>query len=187
MVLVSWYQVAEYCNRLSARDGIDQREWCYEPNGDGQYASGMKFWPQRKGYRLPTQAEWEHACRAGAKTRFGFGDAEELLAKYGWYVGNSLSKLHSVGKLRPNDWGLFDMHGNAAEWTGDVYQPVGKQDNRAQQWEVIETGNSRVWRSGSFLNQANGVDVVFRSRTSPSQGNIAIGFRPAHMLGASEQ
>jgi formylglycine-generating enzyme required for sulfatase activity len=79
------------------------------------------------------------------------------------------------------------MHGNAAEWTGDAFQPDRKQDNRAQQWEVIDTGHSRVWRSGSFLNQADGVNTSFRNRSSLSEGNIAIGFRPARTLRASEQ
>ena len=64
--------------------------------------------------------EWEYACRAGTDTRFGFGEGEELLGKYAWWFGNSLSRSHAVGLLKPNDLGVFDMHGNAWEWVSDA-------------------------------------------------------------------
>src|SRR5207245_2846071 len=107
----------------------DQR--CYLPNQAGKYEAGMTMAPnylQRTGYRLPTEAEWEYACRAGAETTFSFGDAPEVLGKYAWYYVNSFSKSHPVGLLKPNDLGLYDMHGNAWEWSQDEYKEYVKAE-----------------------------------------------------------
>ena len=104
------------------------------PTKRAQYAQGMKVaadFLSRSGYRLPTAAEWEYACRAGSVTRWSLGEAEDLLTKYAWCVSNSWSRLHPVGTLRPNDLGLFDMHGNAWEWCSDGgTRGAGKRDHR---------------------------------------------------------
>src|SRR5262249_1985181 len=123
-VLITWYLAAEYCNWLSEQEGLPPNEWCFEPN-KGKYDDGMKLAPdclKRRGYRLPTEAEWEDACRAGSKTSRYYGDSTPLLVKYGWYMANAEDHSWPVGMLKPNDWGLFDMHGNNWDWCLDRYR-----------------------------------------------------------------
>ena len=110
----SWYDAARYCNWLSEREGLSS---CYEVN-----AAGIKTVPafsDRSGYRLPTEEEWEYACRAGATTSRYYGRSSQLLAKYAWYSLNSADRTRPSGLLKPNDLGLFDPLGNVFEWCQD--------------------------------------------------------------------
>src|SRR5262249_20156964 len=120
---VSWYEAAEYCNWLSKQEGIPEDQWCYEVNKDGVFGPGMRMkpgWLGLRGYRLPTEAECELACRAGAETSRYYGETEELLGRYAWYAKESQDKkMLPPGSLRPNDLGLFGMLGNALEWCQD--------------------------------------------------------------------
>ena len=118
---VTWYQAAAYCNWLSKQEGLAA---CYEANPKGKYAQGMKIVPNVLGYRLPTEAEWEYACRAGAGTSRYYGGSEELLGRYAWYSQNSRNRIWPCGRLKPNDFGLFDMLGNVYEWCQDIYPPT---------------------------------------------------------------
>jgi formylglycine-generating enzyme required for sulfatase activity len=186
---VSWYQAAAYCNWLSEQEGIPKDQWCYEPSTDGKFAAGMKIaqnYLRRTGYRLPTEAEWEHACRAGAETGYSFGEADDLVAKYGWYVANSPNRMQAVGMLRPNDNGLFDMHGNAGEWTQSVWTQslfwgllklADHQGVAAS--EGVKDKDSRVFRGGSFNYRAVYVRSAFRQRLEPRVRGIYVGIRPA--------
>lgn len=186
---VPWYEAAEYCNWLSGQEGIPNEQWCYLPNEAGKYAAGMTMaanYLQRTGYRLPTEAEWECACRAGAETVFSYGDTQELLRKYAWYNTNSLEQSHPVGSLKPNDFGLSDMHSNVWEWTQDLYKDYPK----SQAGEAIEdkedvlneiSEGSRVLRGGSFYGFAAYVGSAFRNHRAPTWSSDG-GFRPARTM-----
>jgi formylglycine-generating enzyme required for sulfatase activity len=170
---VSWCQAAEYCNWLSQQEGLPREEWCYEPNEQKQYAAGMKIvanYFQRRGYRLPTEAEWEYACRTGAETTFGFGEAEELLPRYGWFFSNALAKSQPVGQLRPNDLGLFDMHGNVWQWCQDRWQAqVGAVQDQEEKLSP-HRDVYRVLRGGAWDLQASYSRAAFRFYKPPTSG-----------------
>ena len=148
---VTWFAAAAYCNWLSRQEGIPKEEWCYELNEKGDYAAGMKIpanFVQRKGYRLPTETEWEDVCRANTDTSFSFGEPLELLQRYGWYQDNSHSRTWPIGSLRPNALGVFDMHGNVAEWCQNGLQPNAKR--ASSESETIKSDLERVLRGGAF-------------------------------------
>jgi formylglycine-generating enzyme required for sulfatase activity len=182
---VSWYEAAAYCNWLSQREGIAEAQWCYEPNKDGQYADGMRIkagYLRLQGYRLPTEAEWEYACRAGSTVGYSFGEPAELLDKYGWFSANSSGKAHPCGKLKPNDLGLFDMHGNVWQWTQHGYnpgkKPVDKEDDGG---ELITGASNWGYCGGSWNNVAGHCRAAIGSRGTPDNRNFNIGFRLARV------
>ena len=137
---INWHQAAAYCNWLSQREGITEDQWVYrraEPAGDDRTPHlemrEHDDWHRRTGYRLPTEQEWECACRAGSTTSRFYGNSEPLLSHYGWYAASFTSnveaRLQPVGLLKPNDFGLFDVYGNVVEWCHAVTDPLRNPDN----------------------------------------------------------
>jgi serine/threonine protein kinase/formylglycine-generating enzyme required for sulfatase activity len=184
---VTWYQAAEYCNWLSDKEGLPKKEWCYEPKPGGQYGVGMKLAPdylKRAGYRLPTAAEWEYACRAGTHTSRYYGDSEELLNKYAWYMENSKRHSWPVGSLKPNDWGLFDMHGNIWTWCQEKERPPptgfdGHVQDDVEDGVAVGDTESRVLRGGSSPDAPAEVRAACRILITPGYSSNYVGIRVA--------
>jgi formylglycine-generating enzyme required for sulfatase activity len=146
------------------------------------FCKGLSNLPEEKKagrvYRLPTEAEWEYACRAGSKTAFSFGDEAKSLSEQGWFIANSNSQTHPVGSKQTNAWGLYDMHGNVWEWCSDRYgdYPQGEVSDPTGPIE----GSLRVIRGGSWYFEAASCKSAYRSGADPSYlcGSIS-GFRVA--------
>jgi hypothetical protein len=142
-------------------------------NGPRQPVVGID-WNEAKSFcewlggALPTEAQWAYACRAGSTTEYCFGDDESRLAEYAWYKENSEGCTHDVGTLKPNAWGLHDMHGNAWEWCADV------------------NGGLRVLRGGSWSTVARGCRSAYRRGDDPDDRYFNIGFRPVRMKKAED-
>jgi formylglycine-generating enzyme required for sulfatase activity len=153
MYYVSWEEAVDFCERLSQKE-----------NGK---------------YRLPTEAEWEYACRAGTDTRFYYGNdlSYSQLGEYAWYGNNSGSETHPVGQKKPNAFGLYDMHGNVWEWCQDWYG----ENYYSQRSEVDpkgpDTGTARVLRGGSWFNLPRICRSASRLRLTPGYRFISGGFR----------
>lgn len=157
---VTWNEANAYCNKKTT----------VEHEG-GRLPAGFV-------YRLPTEAEWEYACRAGTTTRFSFGDdlTNTELVGYGWFIDNSDSTTHAVGRLKPNPWGLYDMHGNVWEWCHDLWEdayPGGTVTNYTGPTE----GWLRVARGGSWLYDAAFCRSANRDNYGPDNRCSDIGFR----------
>lgn len=155
MVNISWEDAIAFCNLLSQKSGL---KGCYTFDGDREsvicdFAS--------EGYRLPTEAEWQYACKAGSDG-YRYGELDEIA----WYDQNSGGKPHEVGTKMPNAWGLYDMLGNVWEWCWDVYD------------ETVY-GPYRVFRGGSWAEEARGCGASCRRRSHPSFRIDDLGFRLA--------
>jgi formylglycine-generating enzyme required for sulfatase activity len=145
--MIKWGEAVAFCNARSKVEGLKP---CYDDEGVCDF--------QATGYRLPTEAEWEYACRAGTPTDYSFGKEVRQLGDHGWFADNAGDKPHPVGQKRPNAWGLFDMHGNVAEWCHDVYHDNYYQSNppaKNPRGPVDPSGKKCVVRGGSFQSKAN--------------------------------
>jgi eukaryotic-like serine/threonine-protein kinase len=181
-----WYTAAEYCNWLSEQEGIPGDQWCYEP-GAGGYVEGMRIPPdvlRRTGYRLPTEAEWEYACRSGTITARPYGLTTDLLGRYAWYQANTQDHAWSCGSLLPNDLGLFDMLGNVYEWCGDR-EGAARQARKGLYYDIVKTPEHitdkqhRHGRGGAFIGYPSAIRSADRAWSPASYRYHWIGFRLA--------
>jgi formylglycine-generating enzyme required for sulfatase activity len=141
---VTWSAAAKFCN---ARSLLEGRHPCYDTN---TWACDFSA----DGYRLPTEAEWEYACRAGDSARSSFENNPEALRQIAWFDGNSQTKPHPVGQRRPNAWGLYDMVGNVWEWCNDFYGVKYYKQSPAENPHGPEQGEKRVLRGGAWSSSA---------------------------------
>jgi len=171
---VSWLDAVRFCNTLSSKEGFVP---FYEVNGDNVQI------PARKGpgYRLPTEAEWEYACRADAfaPTRYSFGNDASVLGDYGWVLENSGGSSHPVGERRPNGFGLYDMHGNVWEWCWDSYGEGYYKQSAADDPTGPVRASDRVARGGCWGGGPRLVRSARRLRHAPGFRNDCSGFRLA--------
>ncbi len=148
--MVSWEEVQDFIRQLNEREGVSS-------------------------YRLPTEAEWEYAARAGSTTAYSFGDDSSQLGEYAWYWGNAEKTTHSVGQLEPNAWGLYDMHGNVWEWIHDWY---GEYPTEAvTDPSGPSSGSYRVLRGGGWLDGAGRCRSASRLNGTPGDRSYDLGFR----------
>ncbi len=168
---VSWFKAVQYCNKLSRKEGLVPA-YGISCCGNSRTISWNR---EANGYRLPTEAEWEYACRAGAATAYNTGAA--ISDDTGWYSANSGNKTHPAGQKPANTWGLYDMHGNVLEWCWDWY---GSYANSAQTDPVgALSGVDRMIRGGSWGNLAQFLRSAYRVHYTPSSRYYFLGFRLA--------
>jgi formylglycine-generating enzyme required for sulfatase activity/tetratricopeptide (TPR) repeat protein len=187
-VSADWYTAAAYCNWLSRQEGLPEDQWCYHPNDSGVIGEGMRIPAdalERTGYRLPTEAEWEYACRAGAITSRYYGMSAGLLGEYAWH--SNQERAQPCGTRLPNDLGLFDMLGNVFEWCLDrdgAIRPSrrGVYSDTLITAEVVMNRPNRVLRGGMFSSQSMDVRSAIRTPDVPSLQSGYVGFRLARTL-----
>src|SRR5208337_1022563 len=171
---VSWLDAVNFCNKMSDKD---KRTPFYRINGTDVADVGGK------GYRLPTEAEWEYACRAGSATLFPFGDDAGKLGEHAWYSSNSQSKTHHVGQKPPNVSGLCDLLGNVWEWCADWYDEKYYAASPAADPPGASGASLRVFRGGSWYLNAGYCRPAYRSRSEPESRDSTLGFRVAAVQG----
>ncbi|GHU49166.1 hypothetical protein FACS1894200_07530 [Spirochaetia bacterium] len=164
MYYVSWYEAVEYCNARSRKEGLTP---AYTISG-----TNVSWNRNANGYRLPTEAEWEYACRAGTTTPYFSGSSVDNV---GWYGGNSGYKVHPVGTKQANAWGLYDMHGNVYEWCWDRHGDYSS----ASQTDPLgaAAGRRRVLRGGCWNSIAVFLRSASRVYNAPANSNNGYGFR----------
>ena len=171
---VSWLDAVMFCNWLSKREKNLTPCYVIETPASPDSQFRVRLIPNATGYRLPTEAEWEYACRAGTASKFAFGDEDELLDAYGVFKSRGASP---IGSKRCNRWGLFDMHGNVWEWCQDWLTDYDEAEVENPLAARPGDQNQRVYRGGSWYHQARYALSSNRSGTNPLRRNERVGFR----------
>jgi sulfatase modifying factor 1 len=189
---VSWYEAVAYCRWLTKSAGMSEDDQSYGdpasldraryPADPVRWAGGApRNWPlnlEKRGFRLPTEAEWEMVCRGATNTAYSFGNDVRLLGRYGWFVENSENWSHAFGRLRPSARGLFDTHGNLFEWCHDWYGDYGTEPAVEDPTGPAE-GSDRVFRGGGFGDSAAYCRPAFRGSHQPTIRPADLGVRVA--------
>jgi len=168
----TWAAAAKYCNARSRAEGLTP---CYD----------TKTWKcdfAANGYRLPTEAEWEYAARAGTTSSYSFGDNQSALRNFAWMKENSGGRPREAGKKLPNPWGLYDMYGNVAEWCNDFYAVDYYQKSPAKNPQGPASGSRRVVRGGSWNSRATECRSSYRSSENPAYSDVCIGYYDVYGL-----
>jgi len=169
---INWTDAALFCNLRSKAEGLEP---CYDEN-----TAECNF--EATGYRLPTEAEWEYACRAGTTTDYSFGNDPRQLKDYAWFDENGGDTTHPAGQKRPNPWGLYDLHGNVAEWCNDPYDENAYKNSPAKNPRGPASGKDYVLRGGAWAMDADTCRSAARIAENPGFQDAcfardAIGFR----------
>jgi formylglycine-generating enzyme required for sulfatase activity len=180
--VVTWYDAARYCRWLSDLERLPKSEMCYPPID--QIKEGMRLpddYLRRTGYRLPSEAELEYACRAGALTSRFYGSSDELLPRYAFFRDNSQDHAWHVGMLRPNDFGLFDVLGNVQEWCQEAKSEVASDWDR-EDTKVVTNLDRRILRGGAYGKVGRKIRSDRAETTLPINRYDEAGFRVARTL-----
>jgi formylglycine-generating enzyme required for sulfatase activity len=163
---IRWSDAVRYCNR---RSELERRRPCYD----------LKTWEcnfEADGYRLPTEAEWECACRAGTTTAYFFGDDPAKLGDYAWIDRNSGGHPRPVGQKQPNPWGLYDVCGNVWEWCNDFYQVDYYREAPRQDPRGPKAGGTKVVRGGAWRFSAERARSGYRYNENPGYADVCFGY-----------
>jgi formylglycine-generating enzyme required for sulfatase activity len=163
---VRWSDAVRFCNQRSQLEGLkpayDLKTWTCDFAADG--------------YRLPTEAEWEYACRAGTTTAYFFGDDPAKLPSHAWFDKNSGGRPRPVGQKQPNAWGLYDMSGNVWEWCNDFYDVDYYKRSPAQDPRGPESGRTKVVRGGAWRFSAERCRSGYRYNENPGYADVCFGY-----------
>ena len=157
--MVNWEEANEFCRKATAE--LRKR----------------KLMGADEEIRLPSEAEWEYACRAGTKSAYSFGDKKADLGDYAWFTGNAKGNDPPVGKKKPNAWGLYDMHGYVWEWCADAWSPTLKGAATDGRPRLVKEERQRVLRGGSWADDAEHCRSAFRHHKELDFRSDAVGFR----------
>ncbi len=163
---VRWSDAVRYCNKRSEAEGLRP---CYD----------LKTWKcdfEAPGYRLPTEAEWEYACRAGTRTAYFFGDSPARLTTYAWFDKNASGKPHATGQKDPNPWGLHDICGNLWQWCNDFYKVDYYRKSPPQNPRGPDSGENKVVRGGAWRFSADNCRSGYRYNESPGYADVCFGY-----------